>query len=56
MLHRQIDQIRGITHGIGGVLHGGFDHVFPTVLIGFDIQVGPDDVAIAVQRLFRFDV
>jgi len=48
MLYRQIEQIGGITHGIGGVLHGCFDHVFPTVLIGLDIQVGPDDVAIAV--------
>ena len=56
MLHRQIDQIRGITHGRGGLLHGGFDHVFPTVLIGLDVQVGPDELAIAVQRLFRFDV
>ena len=40
----------------GGVLYGCFDNLFTTVLIGLDVQIGPDDVAIAVQRLFRFDV
>ncbi len=56
MLHRDIEQICGITHGIGGVLHRGFDHGFPTIFIGLNIQVAPDGLAIAVQRLFRIDV
>ena len=55
VFHRQINQVGRITHGIGRVLDRCGDNGLAAFPTGRDLQVGPDELAIAVQGLLRFD-
>ena len=56
MLNRQIDQIGGIAHGVRRLLDRCFDHDLTAFSIGLDVQVGADELVIAVEGAFRFGV
>jgi hypothetical protein len=54
LLNGHIDQVGGIAHGVSGLLGRLPGQVSPAIAIGFDPQIGANQLAVAIAVVFGF--